>query len=80
MYFVHSFYVRPADPSVVLAVSKYGDVEFCAAVRRDNVVAFQFHPERSGHAGVAVYRRFAEMVAERRSAAEGGAESCSRAA
>jgi len=66
MYFVHSYYVRPQDPSVVLAVSKYGDVEFCAAVRRDNVVAFQFHPERSGRAGVAVYQHFAEMVAARR--------------
>jgi glutamine amidotransferase len=66
MYFVHSFYVRPKDPSVVLAVSKYGDTEFTAAVRHGNVVAFQFHPERSGRAGVAVYRRFSEMVADRR--------------
>jgi glutamine amidotransferase len=71
MYFVHSFYVRPEDPSVVLATSKYGNVEFTAAVRRDNVVAFQFHPERSGRAGVAVYRRFCEMTAARKQADRG---------
>ncbi|MBW3600794.1 MAG: imidazole glycerol phosphate synthase subunit HisH [Planctomycetes bacterium] len=61
-YFVHSFYVTPEDPGVVLARTRYGDVEFCSAVRQGNVFAFQFHPERSGAEGTAIYRNIAEIV------------------
>ncbi len=62
MYFAHSFYVRPTDPSAILSVSRYGDVEFCSALRRRNVFACQFHPERSGAAGLQVYRNVASAV------------------
>ncbi len=62
MYFVHSFYVQPHDPAVTLATTRYGDVEYCSAVHKDNVVAFQFHPERSGSDGVNVYRNIAQFV------------------
>lgn len=62
MYFVHSFYVKPSDRSVRLAVSRYGDVEFCSALKFRNVLAFQFHPERSGNAGLAMYESIAELV------------------
>ena len=48
MYFVHSFYVRPADRDVVLATSRYGQIDFCSALCRGSVTAFQCHPERSG--------------------------------
>ena len=66
MYFVHSFYVCPADPSVVLSASRYGDVEFCSTLLRRNVFACQFHPERSGLAGLQVYHNLARMVATRK--------------
>lgn len=66
MYFVHSFYVRPTDPSVTLSVSRYGDVEFCSALRWRNVFACQFHPERSGSAGLLVYRNVASAVGQAR--------------
>ena len=56
MYFVHSFFVEPDDSRVVLATTRYGDVEFAAAVRYDNVFGCQYHPERSGPEGLAVYR------------------------
>lgn len=59
MYFAHSFFVRPTDPSVILSVSRYGDVEFCSALRWRNVFACQFHPERSGSAGLQVYHNLA---------------------
>ena len=48
-YFVNSYYAVPADPADVLGVTDYG-VEFCSIVARGNVVATQFHAEKSGAA------------------------------
>ncbi len=59
MYFVHSFYVKPASEDVILATTTYGDVEFCSSLRRGNVFATQFHPERSGPQGLRVYENIA---------------------
>lgn len=56
-YFVHSYHCVPADPNVVVAVSDYGE-PFCAAIARDNVIACQFHPEKSQHAGARLITRF----------------------
>jgi glutamine amidotransferase len=56
-YFVHSFAVRPRDPSVVAATTSYGP-SFVSAVARDNVVAVQFHPEKSQDAGLSLLARF----------------------
>jgi glutamine amidotransferase len=60
MYFVHSYYVRPSDPADVAATADYGG-PFAAVVWRDNVVATQFHPEKSQTAGLSLLQRFAEM-------------------
>jgi len=57
-YFVHSYYVRPSDPSVVALTCDYGG-EFCAAIRRGNLIATQFHPEKSQQAGLQLVQRFA---------------------
>jgi imidazole glycerol-phosphate synthase subunit HisH len=57
MYFVHSYYVQPEDDTVVLAKAKYGDVEYCSAVKRDNLFATQFHPEKSGPVGMRIYQQ-----------------------
>lgn len=65
MYFVHSYYVQPDDSSVALSESQYGDKRFCSAVERGNVVAFQFHPEKSGQHGLRVYETFRDQLAER---------------
>jgi glutamine amidotransferase len=62
MYFVHSYVVRPKDPSVTLAVARYSGLEFCAAVRAGAMIGFQFHPERSGPAGLQVYRNLAALL------------------
>lgn len=50
-YFAHSYCAEPADPSIVRATATWGEV-FPAVVHQDRVVGFQFHPERSGTAGL----------------------------
>jgi glutamine amidotransferase len=60
-YFVHSFAARPAEREDVLAVVRHGTQEVVAAVQRDNVYGFQFHPERSGPNGLALLERFATL-------------------
>jgi imidazole glycerol-phosphate synthase subunit HisH len=61
MYFVHSYYVVPDDPRDCLTVTDYMGLEYCSGVQRDNILAFQFHPEKSGPEGVEVYRKWGEM-------------------
>lgn len=58
VYFVHSYYVKPDDESVIAATTGYG-IEFCSAVWKDNIVATQFHPEKSQHAGLSILKNFA---------------------
>jgi len=61
-YFVHSFMASPAVPEHVLAVCDYDGCALVAAVRRDNVSGCQFHPEKSGPAGLAMLARFLEFA------------------
>lgn len=56
-YFVHSYYVDPDDRSVVIGETDYG-VCFASVVARGNLVATQFHPEKSGDWGLMFYRNF----------------------
>jgi glutamine amidotransferase len=61
-YFVHSYYADPEDRSVLAGTTTYG-VDFCSAVAWDNVVAVQFHPEKSGAVGLRLYDNFVGLVA-----------------
>jgi glutamine amidotransferase len=63
-YFVHSYYVAPDQTDVVAATTDHG-VTFTSAVWRDNVFASQFHPEKSGAAGLALLDRFAQWAGVR---------------
>ena len=56
-YFVHSFYPQPADEATVLGRTEYG-LKFASVVTRQNVVATQFHPEKSGDYGLRLYGNF----------------------
>jgi glutamine amidotransferase len=56
-YFVHSYYARPAKPEDTIGEADYGG-PYCCAVARDNIVATQFHPEKSAAAGLRLYRNF----------------------
>lgn len=60
-YFVHSYYAVPDDPAAVIGVTEYG-VRFASAIARENVVATQFHPEKSARDGLQVYRNFVDWV------------------
>ena len=60
VYFVHTFCALPADPADVLALTDYG-VPVTAAVGRGNVYGCQFHPEKSGEAGLQILRNFGEL-------------------
>lgn len=56
-YFVNSFYAAPSTPDVVLYQSQYYE-PFCAAVKKENVTAFQFHPEKSGSFGMTLLQKW----------------------
>jgi glutamine amidotransferase len=60
VYFVHSYYVVPEDPAVIAAETGYG-LQFCSAVWKDNVMAVQFHPEKSQQVGLQILKNFGEM-------------------
>lgn len=61
VYFVHSFSVIPEVTSDRLADCLYGGHRICAAIQRDNLMASQFHPERSGMAGLALIHQFLHL-------------------
>lgn len=60
VYFVHSYYVVPADPAVIATRTTYG-VPFTSTIWRDNLFATQFHPEKSQSDGLRILRNFAEL-------------------
>jgi glutamine amidotransferase len=60
-YFVHGYALVPDDPSVVAGVTEYGGQDFVSVVELDNVVATQFHPEKSQRPGLDLLRRFLAM-------------------
>lgn len=61
-YHVHSFACRPSDASDIVGVSEYGE-RFVSVVERDNVMASQFHPEKSSKDGLRMLRNFATLAA-----------------
>jgi len=63
-YFVHSYYVDPAERSVVAGTTDYG-VEFCSMVVKDNLIATQFHPEKSGETGLRLLANFLKLARKR---------------
>ena len=62
VYFVHSYYVEPADPGLIATVTDYGG-EFVSAVACDNLFACQFHPEKSQRVGLGILANFGAQVA-----------------
>lgn len=57
-YFVHSYFVNPDNKNHIYTTTKYGEIEFCSSIARENVFASQFHPEKSGPRGLKVLRNF----------------------
>jgi glutamine amidotransferase len=61
-YFVHSYYVAPRDPAVILAETDYG-VSFASIVGRGRLFGLQFHPEKSQDVGLTMLANFARLAA-----------------
>ncbi len=61
VYFVHSFFPRPADPTIVATTTDYGEA-FASSVWRDNVFATQFHPEKSQTVGLKLLANFVQLA------------------
>jgi glutamine amidotransferase len=61
MYFVHSYCIQPENMDIVAATVDYG-MEVPAVIFQDNVIATQFHPEKSGPVGLRILANFLEMV------------------
>lgn len=60
VYFVHSYYVIPEDMNIVLTTTRYG-ISFVSGIWKDNIYAFQFHPEKSQSVGLKVLRNFVRL-------------------
>jgi len=61
VYFVHSYRVEPADAEISAVEATHG-VTFCAGIRKDNLLAVQFHPEKSQAIGLRMLRAFSEAA------------------
>lgn len=62
LYFVHSYYVDPIDAAVTAATVTHGSQTITAAIARDNLVAVQFHPEKSSTAGLQMLANFVQQI------------------
>ena len=62
-YFVHSYYADPDDDNLIYGVTDYG-VNFCSVIALDNLIATQFHPEKSGTLGVKLYENFLKYMVD----------------
>lgn len=60
-YFVHSYYPDQVEPGAVSATCDYGTETFCAAIEKGNLLATQFHPEKSQHAGLDLLENFLKL-------------------
>jgi glutamine amidotransferase len=60
-YFTHSFHAEPEDTSIVAGTTSYG-VSMCSMIIKDNLIATQFHPEKSGEYGLRIYANFLRTV------------------
>ena len=61
-YFVHSYYVVPEDKNLIYARTTYDGEEFCSSIKKDNLLAVQFHPEKSGDAGLEFLTNFVKNL------------------
>ena len=62
-YFVHSYYAEPDDRSLVAGETEYG-ISICSVIAQGNLIATQFHPEKSGEVGLKIYGNFIRIARE----------------
>ncbi len=61
VYFVHSYYVAPAEEGISAGITEYGPISFTSVAWKDNVMATQFHPEKSQRVGLKMLQNFIEF-------------------
>lgn len=61
MYFVHSFYIIPQENLYNLSWTQYYDIKYPSSIKRNNIFACQFHPEKSANEGLKIYKTWAQM-------------------
>jgi glutamine amidotransferase len=61
-YFIHKFCCIPKSKRIIIAKSKFENIEFCAAVKYENVEGYQFHPEKSGNNGLIIYKNLKKKI------------------
>ena len=61
-YFVHSLYCEPKNKSYIIADTKYGVNQFCSVIKTDNILATQFHPEKSGSNGIDLLKELKKLI------------------
>jgi imidazole glycerol-phosphate synthase subunit HisH len=61
-YFMHSYHFVPQDPAVIVSTTAYGNVTIISAVRKDNIIGVQFHPEKSQGDGLRLLRNAIEVL------------------
>jgi len=61
MYFVHSFFAEPQNSKDVLATTDYNGIKYCSAIKKGNIYAFQFHPEKSSTNGLKIYENIKKI-------------------
>ncbi len=62
MYFTHSYYVKPSNEKDILTMTNYEGIEYCSGIKKANITALQFHPEKSGAEGVKIYKNWSSEI------------------
>jgi glutamine amidotransferase len=62
MYFVHSYYVAPADDTLIVTTTNYNGFQYCSSVMAGTIFACQFHPEKSAREGVKIYNNWISSI------------------
>lgn len=57
-YFVHSYFAKPTNEQYIFTTTRYGELNFCSSIHKDNIFACQFHPEKSGPKGLEILKSF----------------------
>ena len=62
VYFVHSYYATVSNNTNILSLTTYDDITFPSAVKKDNIFATQFHPEKSGQVGLSILNNWINQI------------------
>ena len=62
VYFTHSHYVEPQESKIILSTTEYNKKKYCSSINDQNIIATQFHPEKSGLVGIALYENLKKKI------------------